>query len=229
MEAIPWYKSAIIRQQLVQIVLVVAGLFGAKTTAEELDPLFGVVFAGFGGLVAIWTIWTRLRKPAPNMTQAAANTEARLVAEGKIPSRQGGFFRPGAAVLAFVLAAFVAITCAGVSGCAGTKAAYKAADSVSDTAYVVAEHYAAVVHEAANLAALPTTPAEVKEALKVADARVKPLIVGNPDTGAPGVRQLAERYAAVKNAENAEALQRAVDAAVLELAKLINAVKAARR
>lgn len=229
MESIPWYKSAILRQQVVQLLSAATLILGIKTDTINLDETVAMLFGGVAAVVAVWTFITRLRKPAPNLTATAAATEARLVAEGKIPPKQGGFFRPGAAVLAFVLAAFVALVCSSVSGCVGTQAAYKSAQSLPDTAYVVAEHYAAVVHEAADLAGLPTTPPEVKDALKAADARVKPLILGDPARGLPGLRQLSERYQAVKDAKTQADLQRAVDAAVLELARLITAVKAARR
>lgn len=229
METIPWYKSAILRQQVVQLLVAGTALVGVNTETIDLDATVASIFAGIAAVVAIWTFVTRLFKPAPNMTTTAANTEARLIAEGKIPPKQGGFLRVGAGLLAFLAAAVATVALAFMSGCVGTKAAYKAADSLPDTAYVVAEHYAAVLKEAADLAQSPTTSPEVKAALKEADLRLKPLILGDPSTGLPGLQQLAQHYRAVKDAQSQADLQRALDAAVLELAKLINAVKSARR
>lgn len=235
METTPWYQSAIVRQQITQLVVALTALFGVNLGGLDVDATLVSIFAGIAALIAVYTTVTRIFKPAPNLSQTAAKKEVEMVADGKIPpsptgpGSQRGFVRGGAL---FVLAG-VAIVCGlvagSMTGCAGTRDAYRASESVSDTAYIVAEHYSAVVKEAANIAQNPATPPEVKAALKAADAAARPLIVGNSATGAPGVRQLAERYSAVKSAATEAELQRAVDAAVLELAKLINAVKAARR
>jgi hypothetical protein len=235
---IPWYQSAIVRQQLVQIIAAGTALFGVNLGDFDVDATLVSIFAGIAGLVGVWTLVTRLFKPNPNLTETAANKERQLVRDGVLPSvhvsngrQQGGFFRPA-------LVLWIALFAAGVSvavlpGCAGTRDAYSSAratdNAVADTAYVVAEHYAAVVHEAANLAQLATTPDDVKDAMKAADRAVKPLILGDPNTGQPGLRVLAERYAAVRTAATQAELQAAINAAVLELSKLINAVKAARR
>jgi len=223
---LPWYQSAIVRQQIVQLLVAGTALFGVNLGGIDLDNVVASIFAGIAALVAIWTIITRLTKPAPAITDAAQAAELERARKLK----QGGFFRPA-------LVMCLALACAGLAfvvlpGCANTKAAYEAArasdNALADTAYVVTEHYAAVLHEAAELAASPTTPESVKDALKAADRAVKPLIAGNPATGAPGVRDLAARYTAVRSATNQAELQAAINAAVLELAKLINAVKAAR-
>lgn len=222
---LPWYQSAIVRQQIVQIVVAATALFGVNLGDFDVDATLVSIFAGIAGVVGVWTLLTRLFKPAPPMTDTAA---AKAI-DRQVKLRQGGFFR-ASLLVCLALASCAALVV--LPGCASTKAAYEAAretdNAVADTAYVVTEHYAAVVREAADLAALPTTSESVKDALKAADRAVKPLIVGNPDTGAPGVRQLAARYTAVKSAANQAELQAAINAAVLELAKLINAVKTAR-
>jgi hypothetical protein len=228
MENLPWYKSAILRQQIVQLIVAGTAIVGVNTETIDLDATVASIFAGIAALIAVWTFITRLVKPAPNLTATAQNKEDELREAGKLPP-QRGFFRLGASVLVFALATIATLAFASLSGCAGTKAAYRAAESLPDTAYVVGEHYAAVVHEAANLAALPTTPADVKDAMKKADNAVRPLILGNPSTGLPGLRTLAERYQAVRSAENEAALQAALNDAIRELANFINAVKAARR
>lgn len=240
METIPWYQSAIVRQQIVQFAVALIGLLGwSKAVDFDIDQTVGLILGGIGAVVSVWTIVTRIRKPAPNLSQAAANKEVELKAAGKFvepaANRSAGFAR--VPVLASLFAASLlsvgVLSVAAMTGCTGTQAAYKAAShseaALPDTAYVVAEHYAALVHEAANLAALPTTDRAAVDAMKAADAAVKPWILGDPAAGKPGLRDLAQRYQEVKSAATAEDLQRAIDGAVLELAKLINAVKAARR
>lgn len=230
---LPWYQSAIVRQQIVQIVVALTALFGVNLGELDVDATLVSIFSGVAAVVAVWTMLTRIFKPAPNLSATAAAKEVELVAAKKIPPSptgpQRGFFRPAASVLALVLALGAVATVTTLHGCANTAAAYKAADNLADTALVVSEHYAAVLHEAANLAQLPTTPAEVKDALKAADRAVKPFIVGDPATGTPGLNTLAARYQEVRSAATEAELQRAIDNAVRELAKLINAVKAARR
>lgn len=221
---LPWYESAIVRHQVVQIVTALVALLGVNLGEVDVDATVVSIFSGIAAVVAVVTLLTRLFKPAPPITDTAAQ------AENARKLKQGGFFRTPLVVLLGLASLGLALVV--LPGCQNTKAAYTAARStdnaIADTAYVVAEHYAAVVREAADLAEASTTPPEVRDALKQADRIVRPLIVGNPDTGAPGVRQLAETYRAVRSAENAEKLQAAVNAAVLELAKLINAVKTAR-
>lgn len=235
METVPWYKSAIVRQQITQAIVALTALFGINLGGLDVDATLASIFAGIAAVIAVYTIVTRIFKPAPNLSQTAARKEVELVQEGKIPASptgpatQRGFFRPFAALFIAGTASFALLAASSLSGCVGTKAAYRASASVADTAYVVAEQYSAIVREAATIASSPATSQEVKDALKAADAVVKPLIVGNPATGAPGLRQAWQRYRDLKSAETELELQRAVDAAVVELAKLINAVKAARR
>lgn len=214
MENLPWYKSAIIRQQVVQLIVAGLALVGV-TTDLDWSATVEALFGGVAAVVAIWTIVTRLFKPAPAITETAAKKEQAM--------KQGGFARPDILVPLALLGIL-----ATVLGCAGTTAAYKSAQSLPDTAYVVTEHYAAVLKEAADLAALPGTPANVKDALKKADNAVRPFVIGDTATGQPGLRALADRYQAVKDAQTEADLQRAIDAAVRELSNFIKAVKAAR-
>lgn len=233
METIPWYQSAIVRQQIVAAIVALGGLAGINFGDLDVDKVVTNLFLGFAALVAIYTTITRIFKPAPNLTATAARKEVELVQDGKIPpsptgpaSQRGRVSVP--MLMAALLGAVATLAVVGVPGCVGTGAAYKAAKGdVAATAYVVTEHYAALVREAANLAQSPSTPLEAKEAMKRADASVKPLIVGT--STAPGVRQLAERYSAVRNAQNEAELQTAVNRAIIELARLIEAVKTARR
>ncbi len=113
------------------------------------------------------------------------------------------------------LVALVAL--AAVSGCAGTRQAYQAADTPEKTAYVVTEHYAAVLHEAADYAEKPGASESVKQRLKDANAKVAPLILT--------LKDLSEAYGSVKNAQNEAALSEALAKAVTALNDFILVVK----
>lgn len=152
-----------------------------------------------------------------------------------IMKSQSGFVH--AALLANIVLG-LAIVFAGVSlhGCVDTRAAYKAAplhgQAVSDTAYVVAEHYSAVVKEAADLRESGRVPAAIVQAMQEADRRARPLIIGIPDNATTrpvlGLRQLAEKYTALHDAQTEAELQAAVNNAVLALGDLMRAVNSAK-
>lgn len=221
----PWYKSKIIQQQIVQLIIVCLGLFGFVTDIDW-GATVEAIFSGIAGLVAVWTVITRLFKPAPNITVKAAIKEQELIDRGKIVPRQSGFARVGALIL-LASAAMVALPM--VHGCTGTRAAYgEAKDNLADTAYVVTEHYAALVREAADISALPTTPSIVRDTLKQADRAVKPFIIGDPASGLPGLYNLVNRWQAVRDAKTEADLQAAINAAVRELSNFSRAVKSAR-
>lgn len=115
--------------------------------------------------------------------------------------------------------------------CAGTRSAYQYADTLDKKAYVVTQHYASLVHEAADIAALPGTPQAVKDSLKAADKSVKPFIVGDPTKvpPVPGLSDLAASFKATRDAKTEAELQAAIDKALVELSTLVNAVNAARK
>lgn len=225
--ALPWYKSQIIQQQIVAFILAAVGLLKWQTDLD-ISATVAAICAGIGAVVSIVTIVTRITKPTPPISQTAAAKHQELVDTGKLPevTKQGGFFRTSFAVL--LAGVSVLLLAAFASGCAGTAAAYKAAANLSDTAYVVTEHYAAIVKEAADLSASPTVDPQVKEALKKAAVATAPFVLGDPATGKPSLRELAQHYSAIHDAKSAQELQLALNSAVTELAKLINAVKAAR-
>lgn len=131
----------------------------------------------------------------------------------KPPPAQSGFIRIRFAIVLAVLAtAFMSLT-----GCVGTRAAYEAADTLDDKAYVVTEHYAAVVHEAADLRDQGVLKGPALAAVQQADNRAAPLVLQ--------LRAALERWTAVKNAQTEGDLQRAVDEAVVALSALLDAVK----
>lgn len=117
-----------------------------------------------------------------------------------------------------------------LASCTGTKAAYQAADSLPNTAFVIAEHYSALLNEAATLKESGRVPANLLDAMRKADDAIRPLIVGDPSAVPPivGLRDLAASYQAVRDAETEAQLQVAVDNALREIAKFINTVKLAR-
>jgi hypothetical protein len=230
-ETLPWYKSAIIRQQIVQLLIAGTAFFGITSTDIDWDATVGAIFAGVAGITAVWTIITRIFKPAPNMSSTAAVKEQDLVRKGEIPNPNS--------VRGFVLAQFLnallfAASCGVIAftlhGCTGTRAAYSEADSLPDRAYVALEQYFAVLREWKGIVTSPTTPEDVKEALKAAELKATPVFLGDPEATPPrpSIRKVASLYEATQNAQNATELQTAVNDAVRALTDFSNAVKAAR-
>lgn len=106
-----------------------------------------------------------------------------------------------------------------LAGCAGTRAAYQAAENPVQKASVVAEHYYAIVREAADLKEAGAPAAAVAK-LQAADRVAKPLVIE--------LTRLAEAYKAVRSAENELALQKAMNEAVIALNAFIEALRSAR-
>ena len=113
--------------------------------------------------------------------------------------------------------AVMVATFAMVLGCTGTRQAYQAAANLEDHAYVLTHHYAALVHEAANLKETGTLPANVVTALQAADRAAKPAVLK--------LEALARAYEAVQSAENEVALQAAVNEAVKLIAEFARILK----
>ena len=107
-----------------------------------------------------------------------------------------------------------------VAGCPATRGVYEEAQSPDEYAFVVAEHYNALVNEAADLAENPQTSENVRSALKAADAKAKPLVLK--------LRVLADAYASSKTAETQEELQKALNEAVLAVADFIRSLRSAQ-
>lgn len=178
-----------------------------------------LAFVTLGGIA--WAAWARLFKPNPPLTEAAVDKTIEMIQDGKlrtlnVPPKQRGF-----SSLHLLVAVSIAGALAAIAGCAGTKAAYNAAaDSLPDQAYVVAEHYSALVKEAADLAQNPATPEQVKETLKTADNYARPIVLG--------LKPLADAYQATRTAQTEADLQSALNNAAVAMAGFIRAVKAAR-
>lgn len=107
----------------------------------------------------------------------------------------------------------------GATGCAGTKAAYNAADTLEDRAYVVTEHYSAVVKQAADLKDLGVLKGNALAQAREIETVAQPVVLSLGD--------LVAKYNAAKSAETEVALQSALDDAVRALAGLVRVVKAA--
>lgn len=241
METLPWYKSAIVRQQIVAFLVAAFGLLKFKTDID-IDATVGAILAGIAAIIPIYTIVTRIFKPAPNLSQTAAEKEVELVKEGKIPpspvarpTKQGGFVTLN--MLGHLLAAnvclFIGLAVIQLAGCTSTQAAYKAAplhgEAVTDTAYVIAEHYSAVLKEAADLRDAGRIPAPLLAAVQEADRRAQRIILGVPAEGINGLRQWSEIYIRLHDAQSQAELQKATDQAAIALSDLIKAVAAAKR
>lgn len=117
-----------------------------------------------------------------------------------------------------------------LGGCASTKAAYQTAETLQDRAYVLTEHYAALVHEAADLKDQGNLPPEAVKALRDAANASAPFVLGNPnaDPPVPSLRDLAKAYEGVASAENKDALQLALTSAIRQVASFIKALRAAQ-
>ena len=118
-----------------------------------------------------------------------------------------------------LVAAALAVGMFAASGCAGTKAAYNAADTLEERAYVVTEHYAAVVHQAADLKDKGVLKGAALAKAREAETVAQPVVLSLGD--------LVKKYNAAKSAETEVALQSALDEAVRALADLVRIVKAA--
>lgn len=106
-----------------------------------------------------------------------------------------------------------------VAGCAGTKAAYNAAETLEERAFVVTEHYAAVVKQAADLKDAGVLKGQALNKAREIEQVAQPVVLS--------LGGLVAKYNAAKSAETEVALQKALDEAVLAIADLVRVVKAA--
>ncbi|MCG8436324.1 MAG: hypothetical protein MJA83_20080 [Gammaproteobacteria bacterium] len=122
---------------------------------------------------------------------------------------------PTVGLLALVLA------CLTLAGCAGTRAAYQAAEGLEETAKVFAEHYFAEVRELNDLDDAGALTPSMKQHAQDIVRRTRPVILQ--------LSEIAQAYKNVRSAENEAALRRAVNEAALALSRLIDVAKAAGR
>lgn len=107
-----------------------------------------------------------------------------------------------------------------LTACAGTRQAYRAADTPLETATVVAEHYYALVREAADLKDAGTLTGSALERVQSADRAAKPLVVELTKT--------MDAYQSVRDADSEAAMQAAMNRAVIAVNSLINAMRGVR-
>jgi hypothetical protein len=112
------------------------------------------------------------------------------------------------------------ILLAALSACTGTRLAYKEADSPDKMAYVVTEHYAALVKEAADRKDAGTLAGDALERVQAADRAVSPLVLQ--------LGSLAQAYTQTKSAASRDELQAALNRAVIALSTFIDTLKGAR-
>lgn len=218
MEKIPWWQSQTLRALIIAGVAQVVQMLGLTDTVTseiltlKVDQLLDLVSL----IATAYAAYARTTKANPPLTSGAAQKEVVKQAELKA-EKQGGYAK-------VLLLASMALIAGGaltfVSGCAGTTAAYKAAQGVDQQAYVALEHYNSLVKEAIALKSKPGVPPEVINAIKAADTAVYPAV--------QRVNRARVAYNNIKNAQTEEELQLAVNDAVLLLADLVNAVKQAR-
>lgn len=103
-----------------------------------------------------------------------------------------------------------------LNACTGTRLAYETAETLEAKAYVVTEHYAALIAEANDLADAGISDAAL-ERIQAVDAEAGPAVLA--------LRRAVETYSALRNSENEAALQQALAEAALAVSDLINAVR----
>lgn len=122
-------------------------------------------------------------------------------------------FRPQSV---FGLIAVAAIATVILVACSGTRLAYDTAETLEAKAFVISEHYAALLREANELADAGA-PREHVELMQLAERRATPVVLE--------LRRAVNAYNAVRNAENEAALQEALAEAALVVSDFINAVR----
>lgn len=118
---------------------------------------------------------------------------------------------------AFVGVLAILLTCLMLSGCAGTRAAYQAAEGLEETAKVVGEHYYALVREANDL--------DDKGMLSASALAHTQDIVRKTSPAVLALAQAAVKYKAVKSATNELELERALSDAAIAVSRLIDAIR----
>lgn len=118
-----------------------------------------------------------------------------------------------------LLAGFLALVL--ISGCAGTKSAYRAAEGVDQTAKVVSEHYYALVREANELRRNGVLRGTSLQNAQQVVSETRPVILQMAD--------VARRYDLVRNAQTQAELERAVNEAAIAVSRLVDIIKAWRQ
>jgi len=106
-----------------------------------------------------------------------------------------------------------------LSGCAGTTAAYKAADGLEETAFVFSNHFRLLVAEGNDLADEGVLSGSALSRMQDIVRAAQPLLAETSRT--------ARAYKAVKSAETQQDLTEAIAAAAVQVSNLYNAIQRA--
>lgn len=207
-EAIPWYKSQVLVSALVTVISSVLAIAGKRDLISDeiitsfVQGVFELVAVGSG----LWTLIARLLSPVQKVTLTKESAD-----------RQSGVIR--GLMLACMLTFTVPIVLT-LSACSGVQAAYQAANEPDEYAFVLAEHYASLVKQAADLKERPTTPRAAVEVMQAAELTARPFV--------EKLRPLRDAYVAGRSAQTQQELQEAINAAVTAIADLIRAIQSAK-
>ncbi len=214
--SIPWYQSPVYAGALVSLITQLLVLFGVadKVAPDTVSGAVNAVLQLVAIAAAALAWWKRQRSDI----QPIALTKGSAEAKDALRKPDGGYDVRSSGFIGALLAAALVLPL--LAGCAGTRQAYQAASSPDEYAYVLAEHYSSLVHEAANLKEKPSTPAEAVRLMQQAELAARPAVLA--------LRDLSAAYVDAKTAENEAALQAAVNRAVQVIADFVRAVQAAR-
>jgi hypothetical protein len=104
-----------------------------------------------------------------------------------------------------------------LAGCAGTFSAYRAAEDLEDSSYVLSEHYAALVAEGIRLRDNGTLTGPTLVSAQRAEAAARPVILK--------MGEAARAWESARSADNQKALEIAITDATRALHELIDAMK----
>lgn len=228
LEVIKKLDSATIRGLLVAtipLLVLIASFFGIDEAIfqAKLEGIGEKIVALVSLLGVAWAAYARIFQPTPPLTETAKIKTAQMLSEGKLaqvppPSNaQQGFVRP--LMLAVMLAIGFAGTIA-ISACTHTQAALKNADTPADFALVFLEGYDAALQTANQLKASGALSGANLIRVQQAEAKAWPLV--------RRIDPLRRAYDQTKSAEDAAALQLAIDNAIREAAEFIRLVKELR-
>ncbi len=114
----------------------------------------------------------------------------------------------------------ILLACLALSSCAGTRAAYQAAEGLEETAKVVGEHYYALVREANDLADRGMLSDSALVHAQDIVRKTSPVVIS--------LAAAALKYKAVKSATTELELERALTDAAIAVSRLMDAIRTHR-
>lgn len=117
----------------------------------------------------------------------------------------------------FVCIVFASLAAA---GCQHTREAYREAEDPGEYAFVLMEHYNALLKEAVALKNNPATPREAVEWMRKVELKTTPAV--------KKLAELRQAWLDLQTASTETELQAAIDQAVLLIADMVRAVRDAR-